>query len=90
VGHAYSVESFLENQSEALESAFWTVLRSLEECVALHRRLLLRAKEKGHDRAVDKYQEEIIEIENKIRLVRQALFTKESEPASKDKVAKAS
>jgi two-component system, chemotaxis family, protein-glutamate methylesterase/glutaminase len=77
VGHAYSTESLLENQAQALESAFWVVLRNLEENNSLQRRLLDRSRERGHIRAASHYEAQIKMNERRIALVRQALFNHE-------------
>jgi len=51
VGHAYSVESFNERQSEMLEEALWSAVRALEEQMALARRIVERARKSNHTRA---------------------------------------
>jgi two-component system chemotaxis response regulator CheB len=43
VGHSYSPESFDEEQGEALESALWTAIRTLDERADLLRRMARRA-----------------------------------------------
>jgi two-component system chemotaxis response regulator CheB len=45
VGHAFSLESLVREQSEEMERALWAAARSLEESAALSRRL--SASEKG-------------------------------------------
>ncbi len=39
MGHAFSLESLVEEQSEEVERALWAAVRSLEEGSALSRRL---------------------------------------------------
>jgi two-component system chemotaxis response regulator CheB len=43
VGHAYSVESLLEEQGRSLETTLWSAVRALEERAEMHRRLAQRA-----------------------------------------------
>jgi two-component system chemotaxis response regulator CheB len=47
VGHAYSAESFLAEQSDKLEEALWTALRALEESASVRRRLSTRMEKQG-------------------------------------------
>ena len=54
VGHAYSPESLDEEQGEALESALWTAIRTLDERADLLRRMARRAGRFGSDNTVDR------------------------------------
>jgi len=48
VGHAWSEDSLMAQQTASLESALWIALRSLEEKVTLTMDLGRRAKDRGH------------------------------------------
>jgi two-component system chemotaxis response regulator CheB len=54
VGHSYSPESFDEEQGEALESALWTAIRTLDERADLLHRMARRAGRDGADPTVDR------------------------------------
>jgi two-component system chemotaxis response regulator CheB len=54
VGHAWSEQGLLEQQSEALEGALWTALRTLEEKRALSQRMAKGARDRGHDAVADR------------------------------------
>jgi two-component system chemotaxis response regulator CheB len=47
VGHAYSPESLVEQQGDALESALWQALRTLEERADLLHKMAKRASRRG-------------------------------------------
>jgi two-component system chemotaxis response regulator CheB len=52
VGHAYSVESLLEEQGRSLETTLWSAVRALEERAEMHRRLAKRtsgARSRRHE-----------------------------------------
>jgi two-component system chemotaxis response regulator CheB len=53
VGHSYSPESFDDEQGEALESALWTAIRTLDERADLLRRMARRAGRHGGPASVD-------------------------------------
>ena len=56
VGHAYSADSLLAEQSQGLEAALWTALRALEEQAALARRMTDRASTRGRGVSTDAYR----------------------------------
>jgi two-component system chemotaxis response regulator CheB len=78
VGHAWSPESLLTQQSEALEAALWVALRSLEERAALARRLAEPARRRGHRITATRFQEQAQEAQQAARLVRRLLLDRDS------------
>jgi two-component system, chemotaxis family, protein-glutamate methylesterase/glutaminase len=73
VGHAWSSESLLTRQSEALEAALWIALRSLEERAALARRLAEPARRRGHTITATRFEEQATEAQQAARVVRELL-----------------
>jgi two-component system, chemotaxis family, protein-glutamate methylesterase/glutaminase len=78
VGHAWSPESLLTQQSEALEAALWVALRSLEERAALARRLAESASNRGHAITATRFEEQAAEAQQAARLVRDLLLDPET------------
>jgi two-component system, chemotaxis family, protein-glutamate methylesterase/glutaminase len=78
VGHAWSPESLLTQQSEALEAALWVALRSLEERAALARRLAEPARNRGHSITATRFEEQAAEAQQAARLVRDLLLDPET------------
>jgi two-component system chemotaxis response regulator CheB len=78
VGHAWSPESLLTQQSEALEAALWIALRSLEERAALAERLAAPARRRGHTITATRFQEQAQEAQQAARLVRRLLLDRDS------------
>jgi len=72
-GHAYSPESLLAEQSDALEATFWAALRSLEENSALARRMEKRSREHGNRRAIETYRKRADDAEKHAALLRTIL-----------------
>jgi two-component system chemotaxis response regulator CheB len=82
VGHAFSAEGLMANQSEELENALWAALRSLEENAALARRMAARAGERNHTVSVTQFEENARRVEQHAAVIRQVL--QNSEKASVD------
>jgi two-component system chemotaxis response regulator CheB len=58
VGHAYTADSLLADQSKKLEDALWAAMRGLEEKASLAHRLGARARESGYTLLTDRYAEQ--------------------------------
>jgi two-component system chemotaxis response regulator CheB len=78
VGHAWSPESLLTRQSEALEAALWIALRSLEERAALARRLAEPARRRGHTITATRFEEQATEVQQAARVVRNLLVERDN------------
>jgi CheR methyltransferase, all-alpha domain len=78
VGHAWSPESLLIRQSEALEAALWIALRSLEERAALARRLAEPARRRGHTITATRFEEQASEAQQAARVVRTVLLDRDN------------
>ena len=73
VGHAYTAQSLLASQSDALEDAFWIALRALEESAALARRMADRAKQYNRPHSVIQFTEQAETAEYNAHIIRDVL-----------------
>ncbi len=73
IGHAWSPESLLVEQSEALENALWMALRVLEDRAALCRRLGEPARQRGHVRTAGRYEQREAESRRAAEVIREVL-----------------
>jgi two-component system, chemotaxis family, protein-glutamate methylesterase/glutaminase len=73
VGHAYSSDSLLDAQCEALEGALWAAVNALEENASLSRRLALRATERSQSLSAGRFQARADDAERQAALIRHAL-----------------
>jgi two-component system chemotaxis response regulator CheB len=80
VGHAFSAESLMAEQSEELENALWAALRSLEENAAHSRRLAARASERNHTISVTQFEENARQVEQHAAVIRQVIHYNEKAP----------
>jgi two-component system chemotaxis response regulator CheB len=73
IGHAYSAQTLLAEQSEALEEALWVALRALEESASLSTRMAQRAQERGSQRSAQQFEEQAAAAYERAEIVRRAL-----------------
>jgi two-component system chemotaxis response regulator CheB len=73
VGHAFSPETMLGAQSDILEEAMWTALKTLEESARLSRRLAANERARGHDWMVKRFEEREEDARAKAEQIRQFL-----------------
>ena len=86
-GHAYSGDSLLAAQSDALEAALWTAFRALKESGSLSHRLLARAKERGHHLAVRRFAEQARECDERAAVIRNVLVNGQPHPTESGEAA---
>ncbi len=79
VGHDFSIESLMQNQSAGVETALWSAVRILQERVMLLRRLSTRASERGSNRSAEHFAEQADDAERHSGAIRSILHS--GEPA---------
>ncbi|MBV9230833.1 MAG: chemotaxis protein CheB [Chloroflexi bacterium] len=72
-GHAFSPESVLAEQSEALERALWFALKTVDEKASLARRMAAQAHENGQDWLARSFERRLQEAEQHASLLREML-----------------
>jgi two-component system, chemotaxis family, protein-glutamate methylesterase/glutaminase len=75
VGHAYTSDVLLNDQSDTIERALWTALRALEEQGALKRRLAERARRQGNTATATHLDERARDLNDQAEQVRTLLLT---------------
>lgn len=73
VGHAFSSESMMAEQSVMLEDALWAALRALEENASFARRLAAQATARHHHRVAARFVERATEQERQAAVLRDIL-----------------
>jgi two-component system, chemotaxis family, protein-glutamate methylesterase/glutaminase len=76
VGHVYSVESMLAAQTDSVDRALWTALRSVEERAALTHRLAERARALGHHWAARAFEQRALSADGHAAVIRELLVTR--------------
>lgn len=85
VGHAYSAETLLSEQTDSVEAAMWAALRALEENVALTSRLAKRMRDGGHPITAERFERQSIEADERAEIIRRVLVTRSAaDPAEPD------
>lgn len=73
VGHAFSVESMLLEQSESLDKTLWMALKTLEEKVELLQRLTSNARAHGRALVAHRFEARMAEAKRHTQTLRQLL-----------------
>jgi two-component system chemotaxis response regulator CheB len=73
VGHAYTAETFMAQQTDGLEEALWVALRTLEDNASLARRMAERANSRGLRRAAERYEQQAQNADERVKIIRDVL-----------------
>lgn len=83
VGHAFTADTLLVEQSEALEAALWSALRALEERRSLALRMTQRAERRGHALAAERFAQQVSDTEQQAAVIRSVLVNgRETDPVN--------
>jgi len=74
VGHAFSIETLLAEQSEQLEEALWIALRALEESASLATRMAEKAEKQEHTLTAERYYEQAEDARRRAALIQKVLL----------------
>ncbi len=74
VGHAYSMDSLIKEQSDDVERALWSAIRALEEKASLARRMANQAREHNYSISESRFLERAQEAHQQAALVRQIIL----------------
>lgn len=81
VGHAYSSDTLVSDQAEALEAALWTAFNTLEESAKMARRIAAEARASNRARMAESFEERAESNARKAELLRRVLLQGEGAPA---------
>src|SRR5262245_34604562 len=76
VGHVYSAESMLAAQTDSVDRALWTAVRSLEERAALTLRLAERAHARKHNWVARAFEERALAADGHAAVIRELLVNR--------------
>lgn len=83
VGHAFSPETMLDAQSDVLEEALWSAIKTLEESARLSARLAESERRRGHEWLVERFEEKERDARQRAETIRKFLTLEEPQAARK-------
>jgi two-component system, chemotaxis family, protein-glutamate methylesterase/glutaminase len=84
VGHAWTAEALLQEQSGMLERALWTALRTLDEKASLAERMQIDARQRGAMLTAERYADAAAEATQAAEVLRTFLFGPAASVAAAD------
>lgn len=73
VGHAFSVENFLEGQADEIEYKLWSLLRTLKDRLKITRQMADKARDDNEPLIAQHFEEQAQQARQRAELIRQAL-----------------
>jgi two-component system chemotaxis response regulator CheB len=74
LGHAFTAESLLEGQSEAIEYALWAAVRTMEDRVRILMHLANGRREQNHSKLAATYEAQADELKRHAEQIRKMLL----------------
>ena len=74
LGHAFTAEALLAGQSEAIEVALWTAVRTMEERARMFTQLAHGRRERKQERLAQQFETQAAELTTRAQHIRQILL----------------
>ena len=74
IGHAFSVDTFLEGQAEEIEYKLWSVLRTLKDRLKITRQMADKARDDNEPLTAQQFEVQAQQAQQRAELIRQALL----------------
>jgi two-component system chemotaxis response regulator CheB len=75
VGHSFTADIFLAEQTQNLENALWSAVRVMEEKVTFLRQMTERMKNQNLHNAVRSYEEYARNLDKEVSVIRQLILS---------------
>ncbi len=85
-GHAFSGESLIATQSDALEDALWVALRALEEKASLAHRMAKRLQNRSSSFSAQRLEQNAQDAEQSAALIRDLLLKRDDESIAEPQI----
>lgn len=74
VGHAFTSQTLMSEQNDALEAALWVALRTLEDSSSLAKRMAERARSRRFPHAVERFEKQAQNASEHAKIIRDVLL----------------
>lgn len=74
IGHSFTADIFLSEQTQGIENALWSAVRAMEEKVTFSRQMAERMKNYNLQKAATKYEEHAQSLDKEVSLIREIIL----------------
>lgn len=74
IGHSYTADIFLSEQTQGIENALWSAVRAMEEKVTFSRQMAERMKNYNLEKAATKYEDHAQSLDKEVFLIREIIL----------------
>ena len=74
IGHSFTADIFLSEQTQNVDNALWSAVRAMEEKVTFSRQMAERMKNYNLQQAATKYEDHAQSLDEEVSLIRQIIL----------------
>jgi two-component system, chemotaxis family, protein-glutamate methylesterase/glutaminase len=84
VGHAYTADTLMAEQTEGVETALWSALRALREKAVLSRQIATNMRSRGSTYSAQRFEEQAVELEQQITVLHRLILGNPNQDGNHD------